>query len=125
MLTICLRGLALAAMLPGIASGQAQSPQDGAAPPPTLHYRSVFDGYRPHNDQAVGPWRDVNDMVGKIGGWRTYAKESVSAGAAAPASPVSAVAPAVPAATAPPGTVTPPAPSGSRPGAHGVHGARP
>ncbi|MBK7472665.1 MAG: hypothetical protein IPI73_20670 [Betaproteobacteria bacterium] len=47
MLTICLRGLALAAMLSGIACAQAQSPPDGAAPPPALQYRSVFDGYRP------------------------------------------------------------------------------
>ena len=114
MLTNCLRWLAIAAMLPGIASGQAQAPQDGAAPSPALHYRSVFDGYRRQGDQNVGPWREVNDTVGKIGGWRTYAKEAVPAGGAAPTSPIAA--PATPAA---------PAPSGSMPGAHGGHGARP
>ncbi len=123
MLTICLRWLALAAMLPGIACAQAQSPPDGAAPPPALQYRSVFDGYRRNDDQRVGPWQEVNDTVGRIGGWRTYAKESVPAGGAAPTSP--APAPAIPAAPAPSGTGAQPAPAGSMPGAHGGHGARP
>ena len=119
MLTLCLRWLPLVAMLPGIASGQAPSPQDGAAPMTALHYRSVFDGYRRHDDQSIGPWREVNDTVGRIGGWRTYAKESAPAGGAAPAA-----APAIPAAPAP-GSGTPPAQSGTASGAHGGHGARP
>ena len=71
MLTLCLRWLPAAGLLLGIAPAQAQSPPEGAAPPPTLHYRSVFDGYRRHDDQRVGPWPEVNDTVGRIGGWRS------------------------------------------------------
>jgi len=38
-------------------------------------YDSVFDDYEPY-EQADGPgWVESNDTVGKIGGWRTYARE--------------------------------------------------
>ena len=45
-------------------------------------YRSALDGYQPYTDDKVVPWKEANDTVGKIGGWRSYAKE-----AAAPATP--------------------------------------
>jgi len=40
-----------------------------------LQYRSLLSNYAPYNDQAVRPWREANDRVQRIGGWRTYAKE--------------------------------------------------
>ncbi len=42
----------------------------------TLSYRSAFADYRAYSEQPVGSWREANDTVGKIGGWREYAKEA-------------------------------------------------
>lgn len=39
-------------------------------------FRSVFEGYRPFSDEKVLSWKDANDTVGQIGGWRAYAKEA-------------------------------------------------
>ena len=41
----------------------------------TTSYRPAFDGYRPFKDQPVGSWRENNDLVGRIGGWKAYARE--------------------------------------------------
>jgi hypothetical protein len=41
---------------------------------PVVH-QSPFAGYRPFADAQVGPWRAVNDEVGRIGGWKVYARE--------------------------------------------------
>lgn len=76
MLSFPLRWLLAAGLLLTITSVQAQSNPGGSAPSPTLQYRSVFAGYRGFNDQPVAPWSEVNDTVGKIGGWRVYAKEA-------------------------------------------------
>lgn len=46
-------------------------------------YRSAFEAYRPFSEERLLPWKETNDTVGKIGGWRAYAKE---ANAAQPAS---------------------------------------
>lgn len=58
------------------AASNAQTPPASAAPAPTVNYRSAFEGYQPFNDQQVGSWKDANDNVGRIGGWRSYAKEA-------------------------------------------------
>jgi hypothetical protein len=55
-----------------------------------LQYRSTFEGYRGYNEQAVTSWREANDKVGKIGGWRSYAREAGEGGAAAGDVPVQA-----------------------------------
>lgn len=39
-------------------------------------WRSAFEGYQPYTDEKQVPWKDANDTVGKIGGWRAYAKEA-------------------------------------------------
>ena len=59
-------------------SAQAQSrPEESIGnAAPALQYRSALADYRKFNDQAVAPWTEVNDTVGKIGGWRVYAKEA-------------------------------------------------
>jgi len=54
-------------------------PADPAASVPALNHRSAFAGYRPNVEQPVGAWRELNDKVGRIGGWRSYARESQSA----------------------------------------------
>ena len=58
----------------------------------------MFDGYQPFTDEKMRSWKDSNETVEKIGGWRAYAKE-----AAEPASadkPAPAASPATPAAPA-------------------------
>jgi hypothetical protein len=51
-------------------------PADPAARVPAAAYRSPFADYRPLGDEAVGNWRAANDEVGRIGGWREYAREA-------------------------------------------------
>ena len=73
------------------AAAVAQTQAAPAAAAPTVTYRSTFEGYQPFNDQPVGAWKDANDTVGRIGGWRAYAKEAQAAdgkpAAASPAAP--------------------------------------
>jgi len=74
-------GLALIAIQ--FSSAQAQpAPAASAASNASGTYRSAFDGYRKFSDEPVAPWRQSNDTVRKIGGWRTYAREA-QAGASA------------------------------------------
>jgi hypothetical protein len=49
-----------------------------AAVPATaqIPYRSVFEGYQPFTLDKVLPWKDTNQTVETIGGWRAYAKEA-------------------------------------------------
>ena len=84
---------AWAACAAAAAGAQTQTPPP-AAPAPSTSYRSTFEGYPPFNDQAVGSWKNANDTVSRIGGWREYAKEAQQgegkpsgAPAAAPAHP--------------------------------------
>ena len=39
-------------------------------------YRSALEGYQPHSENKTVPWKEANDTVGKVGGWRAYAKEA-------------------------------------------------
>lgn len=58
-----------------------------AHPLPTrLQYTSVLATYQGYTDQAVQSWREANDRVGRIGGWRAYAKEAAT-GQSAPNTP--------------------------------------
>ena len=74
------------------ASAAAASSVPGRADPTNanatiaaLIYRSAFEGYRPNVEVEVGPWKDANDNVGRIGGWRTYARQARQPDAAASA----------------------------------------
>ena len=60
----------------------ASAPVASASTPGGPAYRSAFDGYRHHADQPVGSWREANDRVGRIGGWRAYAREAQGGDAA-------------------------------------------
>ena len=71
--------------------GSAQQPPVPAASAPTgTVYRSVFDGYRGYSEQPVQSWRAANDLVGRLGGWPAYARETQSGPAAGAASAASA-----------------------------------
>ena len=67
----------------GAVSGQAiaaaPDPVDANAVIPATIYQSPFAGYRPLGEDKETPWRDANDTVGKIGGWRAYAREAAEA----------------------------------------------
>lgn len=68
--------LRLAWLLP-MAVAQAQSdPFDATVAVPPVAYRSSFTGYRALSESPVGDWRAANDTVGRIGGWKAYAKEA-------------------------------------------------
>jgi hypothetical protein len=62
----------LAALLSAAASAGAAQPlprsTDPHAPVSGVQYESVFSGYRPHQEPAIAPWRDVNDEVARVGG---------------------------------------------------------
>jgi hypothetical protein len=58
---------------PGAVSTAPASSASAAVP---LQYFSIFDRYQPFKDQPLLPWREANDAVEKIGGWRFYAKEA-------------------------------------------------
>lgn len=91
-----------------LAATAAAAAAQPAPPPaaPTLPYRSAFEDYRPWSDQPPASWKEANETVGRIGGWRAYAREA--SGEAAPASSSEPAAPGAPAPTGNP----PPAPAG-------------
>jgi hypothetical protein len=71
-------------------------PSDPKASVPATVYRSSFKDYRPLTQPGPDNWREVNDTVGRIGGWKVYLREAqqpdppkpaASAKPAAPASP--------------------------------------
>ena len=64
-------------MLAGTACAQ-QTPGSHEAAPSSI-YRSAWSGYRPFADEKVISWKDANDEVRRIGGWRTYLRESQAA----------------------------------------------
>lgn len=67
----------------------APDPLDPKATVAAPMHRSAFDGYRHHDGVLPLPWRQANDTVERIGGWRSYAREAAAApasrGASAPA----------------------------------------
>lgn len=88
--------LALLSIVPALALAQAGPASGGAAAPaapmatatspaPAV-YRSAFEGYQPYTEEKTISWKEANDLTGRIGGWRAYAKEAQqSSGESAPA----------------------------------------
>lgn len=105
------------------ASIAAPDPTDEKNTVPPVLYLSPFRDYKPLGEDKAIPWKAANDEVGRIGGWRAYAKEAQAA--AASVNPAAPVAPATPA-KAPPSPAKPPvmeAPAKPKPGheGHGQH----
>ena len=65
-------------------------PLDPKASIPTLSYQSSFSQYRGLDDGKLISWRDANDTVTRIGGWRVYAREAQQPDVAPAASPTAA-----------------------------------
>ena len=61
---------------PTAAPATHADPLDAKASVPALHYRSSLSRYRSFSDDKPLSWREANDAVGRIGGWRTYAREA-------------------------------------------------
>ena len=83
MLQIMLAGwlAVILALLASTASAQTTPPTPSAATVPqsdtaTSQYRSALENYQPYGESKQVPWKEANDKVGKIGGWRAYAKEA-------------------------------------------------
>lgn len=83
-------------------------PLDPQARVPALVYESAFARYRRAGEEKPIPWRDANDTVGRIGGWRVYTREAQQADPAPAVQPV-------------PGAVAPAQPSPNGPGGHSGH----
>ena len=62
-------------------------PLDPKALVPELRYVSSLAQSRPGGDDKPVSWRDANDAVARIGGWRVYAREAQQADAAPPVAP--------------------------------------
>ena len=77
-----------------------------------LQYRSELEGYRSFADEPIQPWVDSNEVVRKIGGWRTYAAERSTPPAEAKQDPAK---------TSPPAPARP----ASSPSPHAGHGSKP
>ena len=67
-------------------------PLDAKSSVPALSYRSSFSRFRAFSDDKPVFWREANDAVARIGGWRVYAREAqqpeaTPSGMGAPAGP--------------------------------------
>ncbi len=86
--------MAIALTLTCAAGARAQPvPASVCAASAPDRYASAFDGYRGYQEQPVLSWREANDTVRSVGGWRAYAREAagsatVPEGGTAAATPV-------------------------------------
>ncbi|MDO8419472.1 MAG: hypothetical protein Q7S90_05485 [Rubrivivax sp.] len=113
LLPVALTAVALQAT-PWPANGQAERPAPrpdplhAQAPVPPLVHNSAMATYRRQVAVPLGSWREANDTVTRIGGWRAYTREANQAEAPAAAAPATAAStpmakPAAPAPTLPSG----------------------
>ena len=105
-IAMCVGVAASVSWVPCASAQSRADPADPAAHVSAATYRSLFADYRAIGDETVGDWRAANDEVGRIGGWREYARE-----AQAPEGTR----------TAPGRSPSKPAPSATPQGAHGGH----
>ncbi len=66
-------------------SGQVPVTDAHSSQSSVLPFESAFRGYRGYADEPVASWREANDQVRQIGGWRAYAREAQAPAAPAPA----------------------------------------
>lgn len=71
-------------------------PLDPRTPVPQASYRSSLSSAPALDEAKLGSWRDANDTVTRIGGWREYAREAQRVTPSNTASPSSAPAPTAP-----------------------------
>lgn len=78
------RWLACLTLLAAVGVDAQTAPQATGAPG---RYRSALDDYQPFNDEKIQPWKESNETVGRIGGWKAYAQEAQGANPDKPAGP--------------------------------------
>lgn len=54
-------------------------PVPEALAPKVPEFRSPLETFRAYTEAEPIPWQAANDRVGKIGGWRVYAREAFEA----------------------------------------------
>ena len=77
--TLCTSAFAVQAQgagSPTAAAATRPDPLDAKASVPGLTYRSPFARFRSLGDDKPISWREANDAVARIGGWRVYAREA-------------------------------------------------
>lgn len=62
-------------MLPISSWAEQPDPLNSEAATPALNYQSPLKTYQGFSEQPLHDWREANELVGRIGGWRTYAQE--------------------------------------------------
>lgn len=122
------RGLVPVALVTGVAaaflSAHAQplarnkpDPLDPKATVPALTYQSSLSQYRMLGDEKPVSWREANDTVARIGGWRVYARQAQQPDAVSTAKPAATDSVASPA-----GPASSPVPNETpKPAGHGGH----
>ena len=103
------------------AQAQAQAPAKAARPDPldakasvpALRYESSLSTHRSGGIDKPVSWRDANDTVTRIGGWRVYAREALHSDPLPAAKPVDAASANKPVEAA--------APAKPMPAGHGGH----
>ncbi len=63
----------------GVAHAQTPAPPATTTQAAPAAFRSALEGYQPYTDEKIDPWKEANDKVGRIGGWREYAKQAAQA----------------------------------------------
>ncbi len=111
-----------AAFQPVICIANPQDPLDPKAKVPALVYESSLARFRPYGEAKPIAWREANDTVNRIGGWRAYAREAQQADAPGEQVPLTQ-APPTQAPQAQPPKAQPPKEAGKPPAApgHGGH----
>ena len=71
-------------VLPVSAWAELPDPLDAQAATPAVHYQSPLKTYQGFSAQPLQDWREANELVGRIGGWRTYAQEPYAEEVSAP-----------------------------------------
>lgn len=84
-----LRPALAASLLLGLAPAGAARPDptDPAAPVPALSFRSSLSDFKRGEAVTARAWREVNDEVAAIGGWRQYLREAHAPEPAQPRAP--------------------------------------
>ncbi|MFT3733456.1 MAG: hypothetical protein QM776_00185 [Rhodocyclaceae bacterium] len=77
----------LAATMALLLTTSVQAQSAPAATPGTATQEPALKHYRNFRDAPPADWRETNDKVARIGGWRAYAKESHAARAQDKAGP--------------------------------------
>jgi hypothetical protein len=72
---------------------RVNDPTNAQAAVPRSVHTSAFAGYRRQTEPTPIGWKDANDTVNRIGGWRTYAREAAEPSPPAASTPVRRSAP--------------------------------